>query len=160
MLGYVEDAKAYKLMEVATRKCFIERSFQFEEDRLCDAPPPEAQEGITTLPLPFDDDDLLHVSDSDEEDQDQHDPIIEVKPHDILDPYPAPIPNQRHNPRWAQNFIAIARDGARNLEDRRRTKSRYQNDHVSLSHIDSLPTEWCNKIPGKCYMKIENDQPL
>ena len=55
-------------MEVATRKCFIERSVQFEEDQLCDAPPSKAQEGITTLPLPFDDDDdLLHVSDLDEE---------------------------------------------------------------------------------------------
>ena len=32
LLGYVENAKAYKLMEIATRKCFIERSVQFEED--------------------------------------------------------------------------------------------------------------------------------
>ena len=36
MLGYVEDAKSYKLMEVSTRKCFIERSVQFEEDQFCD----------------------------------------------------------------------------------------------------------------------------
>ena len=76
LLGYEEDEKAYKLMEVATRKCFIECIVRFEEDQLFDAPPSEAQEGITTLPLPFDDDDLLHVSDSDEEDQDQQDPII------------------------------------------------------------------------------------
>ena len=61
LLGYTEDAKAYKLMEVSTRKCFIERSVQFEKDQLCHAPPYEAQEGITTLTLPFDDDDLLHV---------------------------------------------------------------------------------------------------
>ena len=80
MLGYAEDGKAYKLMEVATRKCFIERSVQFEEDHLCDAPPSEAQEGINTLPLPFGDDYLLHVSDSNAEDQDQHDPTIHVKP--------------------------------------------------------------------------------
>ena len=26
LLGYAEDEKEYKLMEVATRKCFIERS--------------------------------------------------------------------------------------------------------------------------------------
>ena len=57
-------------MEVATRKCFIERSVHFEEDQLCDAPPSKAQKGINTLPPIFDDDDLLHVSDSDEEDQD------------------------------------------------------------------------------------------
>ena len=33
LLGYAEDAKSYKLMEVATRKCFIEQSFRFEEDQ-------------------------------------------------------------------------------------------------------------------------------
>ena len=70
LLGYAEDGKAYKLMEVATRKCFIEWIFQFEEDQFYDAPPSKAEEGITTLPPIFDDDDLLHVSYSDEEDQD------------------------------------------------------------------------------------------
>ena len=70
-------------MEVATRKCFIERNVQFEEDKLVDAPPSKAQEGITTLPPFFDDDDLLHVSDSDEEDQDQHDLVIEAEHHEI-----------------------------------------------------------------------------
>ena len=108
-------------MEVATRKCFIERNVQFEEDQLCDPSPSEALEGITTLPLPFDDDDLLHVSNSYEEDQDQHDLGIEAEPHEILDPDPTPIPNQRPKPRWAQNLIDATRDGARNPEDKRRT---------------------------------------
>ena len=39
LLGYAEDGKAYKLMEVATRKCFNERSVKFEEDQLFDTPP-------------------------------------------------------------------------------------------------------------------------
>ena len=68
LLGYAEYAKSYKLMELATRKCFIECSVQFEE-------------GINTLPFPFEDDMLSHVSDSDEEEQDQHDLDIEVVPH-------------------------------------------------------------------------------
>ena len=46
MMGYVDDAKAYKWMEVATRICFIERSVQFEEDQLHDTPSAE-QEVIT-----------------------------------------------------------------------------------------------------------------
>ena len=54
-------------MELAIRKCFIEHGFQVEEDQLFDLPPSEAQQGITALPLPFDDDDLSHVSDSYEE---------------------------------------------------------------------------------------------
>ena len=66
-------------MEVATRICFIERSAHFEEDQLHDTPP-AAQEGITISPPIFDnDDDVLHVSDSDEEDHIQHDPIIETE---------------------------------------------------------------------------------
>ena len=32
LLGYAEDAKAYKFMELATRSCFIECTVQFEED--------------------------------------------------------------------------------------------------------------------------------
>ena len=32
LLGYAEDEKYYKLMEVAARRCFIERSVHFEED--------------------------------------------------------------------------------------------------------------------------------
>ena len=69
MLGYVEDAKSYKMIEVATRRCFIERSVQFEEDQLYGTPPSIAQEGITSSPPFFDDDDLLQVSDSYEEEQ-------------------------------------------------------------------------------------------
>ena len=38
LMGYVEDAKAYKFMELATRKCFIENNVQFEEDQLLDPP--------------------------------------------------------------------------------------------------------------------------
>ena len=67
LLGYAEYEKAYNLMELATRKCFIERSVQFEEDQLFDLRPSEAQEGLTTLPLPFDDDIFSHVSDLDKE---------------------------------------------------------------------------------------------
>ena len=86
--------------------------------------------------------------------------VFEAEPHEILDPYPTTIPNQRPNPRWAQKLIFVARDGTRNPEDKRRTRFRYQNEHVVLSLTDSLPTEWCNKVPGKCYMMIVNDQPL
>ena len=68
---------------------------------------------------------MLHVSDSDEEDQDQHDPAIEAKPHEILDLDPAPIPNQRTNPRWAQKLIESIGNGVGNVEDRRRTRSQY-----------------------------------
>ena len=61
LLGYANDAKSYKLMEVATRRCLIERSVQFKEDQLHDTPP-TTQEGITISPPIFDDDDVLQVS--------------------------------------------------------------------------------------------------
>ena len=92
-------------MEVATRRCFIERSVQFEEDQLHDTPL-VAHEGITISPPIFDDDDVLQVSDSDEEDHIQHDPIIETESQEILDP--VPIPNQNPKPKWAQNSLDAA----------------------------------------------------
>ena len=62
LLGYAEDVKAYKLMEVAMRRRFIERSVKFEEDQLHDTPP-AAQEGITiSPPIFYYDDDVLQVS--------------------------------------------------------------------------------------------------
>ena len=70
---------------------------------MLDLPPFEAQEGINTLPFPFDDDILSHVSYLDEEKQDQHDLDIEVVPHENLDP--DPIPNQWPKPKWAQKLI-------------------------------------------------------
>ena len=66
LLGYVDDAKAYKLMEIASRICFIERSVQFKKYQLHDTPP-TTQEGITiSPPIFYNDDDVLHVSDSNE----------------------------------------------------------------------------------------------
>ena len=99
-----------------------------------DASPSKAQEGIKNITSIFDDDYLLHVSDSDEEDQYQHDPVIEAEPHEILDLDPTPIPNQRPKPRWAQKLIDATRDGVGNPKDRRATRSWYQNEHVALSH--------------------------
>ena len=124
---------------------------------MLDLPQFEAQGGINTLPFPFDDDILSHVSDSDDEGQDQHDLDIEIVPHENLDPNPTPIPNQWPKPKWAQKSIEAVGNGAGNLDDRRRTWSQYQNEHVSLSHTTSLSIEWCNKLPGKCYLMILND---
>ena len=43
LLGYVDDAKAYKLMDIATRRCFIEWSVQFNEYPLHDLQPAEEE---------------------------------------------------------------------------------------------------------------------
>ena len=51
-MGYADDAKDYKLMEIVTRRCFIEWSFQFNENPLHDLQPNE-EEGINTQSVPF-----------------------------------------------------------------------------------------------------------
>ena len=104
-MGYAEDEKVYKMMEVGTRICFIERSVQFEEDQMHDTPP-ATQEGITISPPIFDDNDVLQFFDSDE-DHIQHDHVIETKSQDIQDP--VIIPNQKPIPRWSQNFLDATR---------------------------------------------------
>ena len=111
------------------------------------------QEGITISPPIFDDDDdVLQVSDSDEKDHIQHDHVIETESQEILDPDPIPIPNQNPKPRWAQKLLDAAGSGVGVPEDKRRTRSQYQNEHVALSLI-----EWCNKVPGRCYLLMAND---
>ena len=77
---------------------------------------------------------MLQVPDSDEEDHIQHDPVIETESQEILDPDPVPIPNQNPKPIWAQKFIDAVGNDAGDPEDRRRTRSHYQNEHVELSH--------------------------
>ena len=72
-------------MEVATRKFLIEQSVQFEEDQLYNAQPYKEQEGINIYPPIFYDDDMLHVSYSDEEDHIQHDHVIQIESQEILD---------------------------------------------------------------------------
>ena len=99
---------------------------------------------------------MLQVSDSDEEDHIQHDPVIEIESQEILDP--VPIPNQKPKPRWAQNILDAIGSGVGIPEDRRRTRSQYQNEHVALSLTDFPSTEWYNKTPGWCYFMMENDQ--
>ena len=81
-------------------------------------------------------------------------------PHENLYPDPTPIPNQWPKPKWAQNLIEGARDGFGNSAYRRRTQSQYQDEHVAPSHTASLSIEWCNKLLGKCYLMIVNDQQL
>ena len=65
--------------------------------------PPVAQEGITISPPIFDNDDVLQVSDTDEEDHIQHDPIIETESQEILDL--VPFANKNPQPIWAQNLL-------------------------------------------------------
>ena len=100
---------------------------------------------------------MIQVSDSDEEDHIQHDPIIETKSQDILDPNPLHIPNQNPKPRWAQNIIDAARIGDGDPEDRIRTRFQYQNEHATLSLIDWISIVWCIKVPGRCYLMTAND---
>ena len=100
---------------------------------------------------------MAHVSDSYDVEHDQHELDIEVVPHENLYPNHTIIPNQWPKPKWVQKLIEAARDGVRNPEDRRRTWSQYQNEHVALSLTYLIPTKWCNKIIGWCYLMIAND---
>ena len=99
---------------------------------------------------------MLQVSDSDEEDHIQHDHVIDTESQEILDLDP-PIPNQKPKPIWAQKLLDVAGIGVGVPEDKRRTRSQYQNEHVALSLIDLLSTEWCSKFPSLCYLMMEND---
>ena len=73
------------------------------------------------------------------EEEDQHDLDIEITPQEDIDLDPASIPTQQR--KWAHKLIKAVGDVVGNLDDRRRKRSHYQNDHVSLSHTDPLLPE-------------------
>ena len=98
---------------------------------------------------------LSKISVSEDEEQDQHDLDIDIVPQDDLDPYPSPILNQK--PKCIENLIEVARNDDGDTYDRRKTRSQYHNEYVALSHIASLPTNWCNKHPRRFYLLVEND---
>ena len=91
---------------------------------------------------------LSKISVLEDEEQDQHDLDIEIIPQDDLDQDPTPIANQK--PKCDENIIKEVVNVVGDTYDRRRTRSQYQNEHVALSHTNSLPTEWCNKLPERC----------
>ena len=80
---------------------------------------------------------LSKISVLEDEEQDQHDLDIEIEPQE--NPDPTPIPNQR--PKWAQNLIEATLNVVGDPDDRRRTRSQYQNEHVSLSQRSLLSPE-------------------
>ena len=75
---------------------------------------------------------LFSISVLEYEEHDQHDLDIEIVPQYYLDPDPSPIPN--HKSKWDEKLIEAAGNVAGDLNDRRRTRSQYQNEHVALSH--------------------------
>ena len=106
---------------------------------------PQQYEGIIFYSFPFADDDVLtNVLDLEYEDQYDHEHDIEIESQEDLDPYLTPIPN--HMPKWAQNIIEANGNIVGDPDDRRRTRSQYHNEHVALSHIVSLPSEWYNNF--------------
>ena len=102
--------------------------------------------GKNIISTTFANDVLSNVSDSEYEEQDQHDLDIEIEPQEYLDPDPTPIPNQK--PKWSQNLIKAVGNISGDLNDRRRTRSQYHNEHVALSHSNRLLSERCFMMMG------------
>ena len=112
--------------------------------------------GINSLSSPFVDSDMWSkIQVLEDEYQYLHDLDIDIVPQD--DPYLdiAPIPNQ--NTKWYERLIEAIGNEVGDPNDRRRMRSQYHNEHVSLSHIASLPIEWCNKLPKRCYLMMKID---
>ena len=90
---------------------------------------------------------MSHVSDSYEEEQDQHDLDNYLVPYENLDLDLAPIPNMWSKHKWSQNLIKAAGDVVGDPNDRRRTSCQYQNEYVALSRTDLI-------LPERCFMMM------
>ena len=87
---------------------------------------------------------MTNVSYSEDEGHDNHEHDIDIESQE--DPNPSTIPNQTL--KWAQNLIEAARNIARDPDNRRRTRSQYQNEHIAPSHSDPLLLERCFMMMG------------
>ena len=93
--------------------------------------------------------------DSEDEGHDDHENDIEIESQEDPNLDPIPIANKR--PKWDQKLIKATGNITGDLDDKRRTRSQYQNEHVALSYKISLPSVWCNKLPERCYMMVRTD---
>ena len=110
-------------MEIATMRCFIEISVQFNEDIVQDMQPVE-EEGRSDLPTPSAHDGDQSDIYSDDPDskfkyEDQVEPYLDVEYEDQADPDPylSLAPNPR--PKWAQKLIEYVGSNVWHPYDRR-----------------------------------------
>ena len=92
---------------------------------------------------------MSNISHSDsEEEEDQHYFDIDFTPQRDLDLDPTSTLSQQ--PKWDQQLIKAAEDGAGNLDDKRKMRSQYQKENVALSHTDPI-------IPKRCFLMLGSD---
>ena len=106
-VGYSEDSKGYKLINLSTNKAFIERSVQFQEEPLV-----AVEVGESSSPP-----DPLIVSGENNEFDDS-----DMSDNDDFIAYPD-IPTR---PKWAENTIHAAGELDGNFSDPRRTRSQFE----------------------------------
>ena len=112
--------------------------------------PFEADEGINipSLPIAVSISNPDHSDSDSEEDSSQYDPDIELTTQRDLDLDPASTSFQQ--PKWAKQIIKAAGDGAGGPYDKRRTRSQYQKESVTLSHTYPL-------LAKRCFMMLGSD---
>ena len=126
-VGYSEDSKGYKLINLSTYKSFIERSVQFQEDPLAVVEVGES----SSPPKP------LIVSEETNEFDDS-----DMSNNDDLIGYP----NNPTTPKWAAKTIHAAGELVGNPSDTRRTRSQFES---ALCMKDPL-------FAKKCYLMVES----
>ena len=106
-VGYSEDSKGYKLINLSTNKSFIERCVQFQEEPLAAMEVGESSSPPETLNVR---EEIVEHADSDMSDND-----------DLISD-----PNSPTGPKWAAKTIHAAGELAGNLNDPRRTRSHFE----------------------------------
>ena len=103
-VGYYEDSKGYKLINLITNKAFIERCVQFQEEPLAAVEVRESSSPLEPLNVS---EEIVEHADSDMSDNDDL----------IADP------NSPTRPKWAAKTIHATGELAGNPNDPRRTRS-------------------------------------
>jgi hypothetical protein len=139
-VGYLDDVKGYRLIDIFSDRLIIERRVQFEES--VSHVPQQSHADTFTLP-PVRDDEHEHVDSSldesfDSEDSDDSD--LESVQSDVESEHPDAIAEPEQRPKWAQTTLQDAGDLVGDLANTRRTQSDFEEPTIALTTTEPLPS--------------------
>jgi hypothetical protein len=133
-VGYPDDVKGYRLIDLSSDQLIIERSVQLEKS-------------VSHVPQqpPVRDDEHAHADSSsdessDSEDSDDSDSGSESIQSDAKSEHPDAVAEPKQRPKWAQTTLQDAGDLVGDPPDTRRTLSDFEEPPVALTATEPLPS--------------------
>jgi hypothetical protein len=135
-VGYPDVVKQYRLIDLSSNQLIIERSVKFEES--VSHVPQQSHANTFTLP-PVRDDEHAHVDSSSDESFDSKE-SDDSDSETVQSEHPDAVAGPEQRPKWARPTLQDAGDLVGDPTDTMRTRSDFEEPHVSLIATEPLPS--------------------